>query len=175
MHALGYCLHADHIEIDDYYSRPDVDFMETVECLRVRRRDGFAEVTYKPGSTAATVSDTGVISKQEINVALATGQADAANQLLTMLGMRHLARVEKHRREYRHVDNAGVTVAIDTVTDAGSFLEVEVLTAEPDGAAERLNHVEQQLGSTDLPIVTLPYRDLVMGSAVVSGPHEPVR
>lgn len=33
------------IEVDTYYSRPDRDFMETVECLRVRQRDGFAEVT----------------------------------------------------------------------------------------------------------------------------------
>ena len=33
-------------ENDTYYSRPDVNFMQTVECLRVRERDGFAEMTY---------------------------------------------------------------------------------------------------------------------------------
>lgn len=59
------------VEVDTYDSQPDIDFMATVECLRVRRRDGFAEVTDKPPSTAATHSAVDVIAKPETNVVLA--------------------------------------------------------------------------------------------------------
>lgn len=55
-------------EIDTYYSRPDVDFMQTVECLRIRQRDSFAEVTYKPATTAATHTENNVIIKPETNL-----------------------------------------------------------------------------------------------------------
>ncbi|MEW2622102.1 CYTH domain-containing protein [Streptomyces sp. NPDC048106] len=81
-------------EADAYYSRPDVDYMETVECLRVRRRDDVAELTYKPPSTAATHSAYGVISKPETNVRLAAGdQAALADDLLECIGMRLLVRL----------------------------------------------------------------------------------
>ncbi len=159
---LAFHERARHTETDDYYSRPDTDFMETVECLRIRSRDGFAEITYKPGSTAANTAD-GMISKVETNARLADAdQAAAANQLLTMLGMVHLAQVDKHRVEYAHAEDGDVTIAIDTVTDAGVFVEVEVLTADPAGAATVLDRVERDLGTTELPIISLPYRDLVM-------------
>ena len=55
-------------ENDTYYSRPDVDFIQTVECLRVRERDGFAEVTYKPATSQATSTNDGVIMKPETNL-----------------------------------------------------------------------------------------------------------
>ena len=51
---IGFELKSNLHEIDTYYSRPDVDFMQTFECLRIRQRDSFAEVTYKPATTAAT-------------------------------------------------------------------------------------------------------------------------
>lgn len=162
LHDNSFQEHARHTETDDYYSRPDVDFMETVECLRVRSRDGFAEITYKPGSSAANTAD-GVISKVETNTRLADAdQAEAANRLLAMLGMVSLARVEKHRVEYARAEDGDVTVSIDTVTGAGAFVEVEVLTADPAGATALLDQVECELGITGLHVVTLPYRDLVM-------------
>lgn len=162
LRELGFRERARHTETDDYYSRPDVDFMETVECLRVRSRDGFAEITYKPGSNATNTAD-GVISKVETNARLAgADQAEAANHLLAMLGMVPLARVEKHRVEYAHAEDGDVTVSVDTVTGAGMFIEVEVLTADPAGAAAVLDRIERDLGTAGLPVVTLPYRDIVM-------------
>ncbi|MEV6138898.1 CYTH domain-containing protein [Nocardia sp. NPDC051990] len=44
-------------EVDTYYSRPDVDYMKTVERLRIRHRDGFAEITYKPPPNASGITD----------------------------------------------------------------------------------------------------------------------
>ena len=171
LHELGFRERARHVETDDYYSRPDVDFMETVECLRVRSCDGFSEITYKPGSTAANTAE-GVISKVETNARLAdANQAARANQLLTMLGMIHLAQVNKHRVEYASAEHGDVTIAIDTITNVGVFIEVEVLTADPNGAAATLDRIERDLGTAELPVISLPYRDLVVqaSSVAVSG------
>ncbi|MGH3869840.1 MAG: hypothetical protein ACRDQ4_27815 [Pseudonocardiaceae bacterium] len=51
---LGYRAYGCFVEVDTYYSRPEVDYLDTVECLRVRQRDGFAEITYKPASDPST-------------------------------------------------------------------------------------------------------------------------
>lgn len=154
------------VEVDTYYSRPDVDFMETVECLRVRRRGDFAEVTYKPPSTAATRRADGVISKPETNVVLAgAGQAEAADRLLDALGMRLLVRVEKHRTLYRHPGWTEVTVAVDRLAGVGAFVETEVLSEDALMAAAAVATVEHDLGLGDCPTVELPYRDLAMNAA----------
>ncbi|OLT11812.1 adenylate cyclase [Pseudonocardia sp. CNS-139] len=166
------------VEIDIYYSRPDIDFLATVECLRVRRRDRFAEITYKPASTADTHRAAHVIAKPEINVVLSgPDQATAADTLLDVLGMVRLCRVEKTRTTFRHPDRDDVTVVIDLVTGVGAFAETEVMAADPDAAATLLDQVERQLGLADCAVVRLPYRDLVLqhepaGAAPAPGkPH----
>ncbi|MGW1740585.1 class IV adenylate cyclase [Nocardia sp. NPDC001965] len=160
---LGYCEISSLTEVDTYYSRPDVDYMETVECLRVRQRDGSAEITYKPPSSTATHSDHGVIAKQETNVQLAgPGEVGAANALLTAVGMIELVRVEKARTTYRHPDHHDTVVSIDLVAGVGAFVETEVLATDSDGAAAHLEDIEREIGISANPIVRLPYRDLVM-------------
>ncbi|GAA4875837.1 class IV adenylate cyclase [Saccharopolyspora cebuensis] len=153
------------VEIDTYYSRPDVDFMVTVECLRVRERNGFAEITYKPASTGAAHSAADIITKPETNVLLDADQAPQANQLLAAIGMVQLVRVEKDRTTLRHPEHDTVTVAVDTIAGVGSFVETEVLAPTADGADELLENTEQRCGFDDLPVVRLPYRDLVMERA----------
>ncbi|WP_306369520.1 class IV adenylate cyclase [Nocardiopsis sp. CC223A] len=99
---LGFASTGSEVEVDTYYSRPDVDFLETVECLRVREGLGRCEVTYKPASDSSTHGAGGVIAKPETNVALADGEEAAhAHRLLEALGMVLLARVEKSRTSYR--------------------------------------------------------------------------
>ncbi|KIE24613.1 hypothetical protein LK08_23605 [Streptomyces sp. MUSC 125] len=160
---LGYIASAPVTEVDTYYSRPDVDYMQTVECLRVRRRGDFAEITYKPASTPTTHAADDVVSKVETNVILHEGeQARTAERLLTAIGMRELVRVEKTRTTYRHPETPGVTVSIDTVHGAGTFIETEVNRPTADGAAELVEHIENQLGINGHPTVAIPYRDLVL-------------
>ncbi|MBF6213186.1 class IV adenylate cyclase [Nocardia puris] len=163
---LGY-REAGHLtEVDTYYSRPDVDYMKTVECLRIRRRDGFGEITYKPPSNASTHRDADVIAKRETNVLLSgPDQASAASQLLAAIGMVELVRVEKNRAIYKHPDHDDTIVSIDVVTRAGTFVETEVTDTDPDAAAIRLGEVETELGIVDCSVVGLPYRDLVMAAA----------
>lgn len=150
-------------EIDTYYSRSDVDFLATVECLRVRQRDAFAEITYKPASTAETHSDSDIIAKPEANVILAgPEQAAAANTLLNLLGMPRLCRVEKARTAFRHPHHDNVTVVIDHIIGVGSFAETEVIAPDATTAASLLEQVEAELGLAGHTVVALPYRDLVL-------------
>lgn len=160
---LGYREISSLTEVDTYYSRPDVDYMETVECLRVRQRGDSAEITYKPPSSTTTHSDHGVIAKQETNVQLAgTGQAGAANALLAAVGMVELVRVEKARTTYRRPGNDGTTISIDILAGVGAFIETEILTTDGEDAAIQLEDIEHAIGVSAHPIVRVPYRDLVM-------------
>lgn len=160
---LGYREISSLTEVDTYYSRPDVDYMETVECLRVRQRGDSAEITYKPPSSTATHSDRGVIAKQETNVQLAgTGEAGAASALLKAIGMVELIRVEKARTTYRQPYCDSTAVSIDVVAGVGAFVETEILASDSAGAAAHLEEIEQAIGISANPIVRLPYRDLVM-------------
>ena len=112
---LGFELQSNLHEIDTYYSRPDVDFMQTVECLRIRQRDGFAEVTYKLATTAATHTANDVIIKPEINLPIQPESATAAKQLFANLGMVKLVEVNKYRRSFQSPNLPKVTIAIDEI------------------------------------------------------------
>ncbi|SHF65315.1 class IV adenylate cyclase [Streptoalloteichus hindustanus] len=159
---LGHHQRAQHTETDTYYSRPDVDYLTTVECLRVRQRGSFAEITYKPASTTDTHRAGDMIVKQETNVLLADArQANAARQLLAAVGMIEVAVVEKTRTAYTNPQRDQITVALDTITNLGTFVEVEITATDSDQAAVLLAEVEAALGITGYPVVALPYRDLV--------------
>ncbi|QVJ03141.1 CYTH domain-containing protein [Nocardiopsis eucommiae] len=140
----------------------------TVECLRVREREGGCEVTYKPASDPTTHSTTGVIAKQETNVALAdTAQAAHAQALLEALGMVRLARVEKSRTCYRDPGKPELSVVVDTVTGLGSFVETEIVSAgSHEEAVRRLEETERLLELGLHPVVTSPYRDLLLNARV---------
>ncbi|MBB5160052.1 class IV adenylate cyclase [Saccharopolyspora phatthalungensis] len=163
---LGYRQHGTFTEIDTYYSPRHVDYLETVECLRVRQRDGFAEITYKPASDESTHSTTDVIAKVETNVLLAGAeQAEAANRLMTCTGMVTLARVEKARTLYRHPKHDDVAVAIDTIGSLGAFVETEITAVDESGVG-LLEEIERELDLSGYPVVTLPYRDLVRAATI---------
>lgn len=160
---FGYRRCGTNVEVDTYYSRPDRDFMATVECLRVRERDGFAEVTYKPPSTTSTHSVAHIIAKPETNVILSDAeQATAAQVLLDALGMVRLCRVEKTRTTFQHPVQPAITVALDRITGVGASVETEVISLDQDEATLLLDEVEQGLGLADYPVVKMPYRDLVL-------------
>lgn len=167
--ALGWQASDPVTETDVYYSRPDVDYMVTVECLRVRSRADFTEITYKPPTTGETQGD-GVTSKEETNVLLAPGQEEFALRLLEDIGMRRLVRVVKNRTAYRHSGHPGAVVVIDAVAAAGTFVETEVTDADPVAAAGLVERIERDLDLLGRPAVELPYRDLVLaaGAAVNS-------
>ena len=160
---IGFELKSNLREIDTYYSRPDVDFMQTVECLRIRQRDSFAEVTYKPATTTATHTENNVIIKPETNLPIQPEDAATAKQLLANLGMMQLVEVNKYRRSFQSSDSPQATVAIDEIKDAGTFVEVEVLSDDEASALMTISELETKLGLDSMEIVTRPYRDICMG------------
>ena len=160
LRELGFELQSNLREIDTYYSRPDVDFMQTVECLRIRQRDGFAELTYKPATTAATHTENDVIIKPETNLPIQPEDAATAKQLLTNLGMVRLVEVNKYRRSFQSSDFPQATVAIDEIKDAGTFVEVEILSDDDTSALAMISDIETKLGLDSAEIVTRPYRDI---------------
>ena len=163
LQELGFELQSNLHEVDTYYSRPDVDFMQTVECLRIRQRDGFAELTYKPATTAATHTKNDVIIKPETNLPIQPEDAAIDKQLLSNLGMVRLVEVNKYRRSFQSPDFPQATVAIDEIKDAGTFVEVEVLSDDETSALAIISDIETKLGLESAEVVTRPYRDICMG------------
>ena len=159
---LNFKLQSNLHEIDTYYSRPDVDFMQTVECLRIRQRDGFAEVTYKPATTTATHTKNDVIIKPETNLPIQPGDAAIAKQLLANLGMTQLVEVNKYRRSFQSSDFPQATVAIDEIKNTGTFVEVEVLSDDETSALAMISDIETKLGLETAEVITRPYRDICM-------------
>lgn len=160
---LGFKPKSSRHEIDTYYSRPDVDFMQTVECLRIRQRDSFAEITYKPATTTATHTENNVIIKPETNLPIQPEDTATAKQLLANLGMVQLVEVNKYRRSFQSSDFPQATVAIDEIKDAGTFVEVEVLSDDETSALMTISEIETKLDLNSMEIVTRPYRDICMG------------
>ena len=149
LNSQGFSLASETTEIDSYYSRPDVDFMQTVECLRIRQRDDFTEITYKPPTNQRTRTEDGVIVKPETN-------------LLANLGMVKLVEVNKFRRIFKCDDEPGLTIAIDEISGAGVFIETEIISEDKELALRRIEDIEARIGVQEFEIITRPYRDICM-------------
>lgn len=163
LEELGYRASGAAAETDTYFSRPDVDYLATVECLRVRHREGFAEITYKPPSNSRTHSENGIIAKRETNVPLVGGEAAKdALALLGAVGMIELVTVRKSRTVYRHPGRGGVTVALDEIQGLGWHVETEIISPDQAAAGKTLEIIENLLGVGACPVVRQPYRDLLL-------------
>ncbi|QCT40695.1 class IV adenylate cyclase [Candidatus Saccharibacteria bacterium oral taxon 488] len=160
--SQGFSLVDETTEIGSYYSRSDVDFMQTVECLRVRQRNDFAEITYKPPTNQRTRTEDGVIVKPETNLPVNPENAAVAKQLLTNLGMVKLVEVNKFRRIFKYDDEPGLTIAIDEISGAGVFVETEIISEDKELALRQIEDVEARIGVQEFEIITQPYRDICM-------------
>lgn len=54
-------------------------------------------------------------------------------------------------------------MAIDEIKDAGTFMEVEVLSDDEASALMTISEIEAKLDLDSMEIVTRPYRDICMG------------
>jgi adenylate cyclase class 2 len=167
---LGYVQKNSFTETDTYFSRGDIDYLKTVECLRVRQRDGFSEITYKPPTTIKTNSLEGITSKRELNVVLADmNQADLANELLEVIGLIPLVVVRKDRVSFSVHGNNDITISLDTIKGAGAYVEVEIMTSDVEQAQNKLIEIESELGVENNEVIDIPYRDIVLSIAGSKG------
>jgi adenylate cyclase, class 2 len=122
-------------DVDHYFNAPDRDFARTDEALRLRRISTANFVTYKgPKQDAQTKTRT------EIEVPLAEGPAaaEAFVRILTHLGYRAVAVVEKQRRIY-HLERGpfSLEICLDDVEGLGRFVEIEIVAPEEQLADAR--------------------------------------
>lgn len=146
-------------EVDTYFNVAGRDSLTTKECLRVRKTDIYAEITYKPPTENRHLSQ-GHFAKKETNVLVQDGKEAIA--MLELLGNDVLVVVDKERKYYA-ID--GCVVALDSVKNAGLFVEIEVKTNYEQASLNRINILAQSLGLDESMIEVLPYRDVVLNNS----------
>lgn len=146
LRARGANLVADRTDSDCYYTVPGRDLKQSGEVFRLRRIGDDGRVTYKgprrPGPTK---------TRPEVEVPLApgAGPADDLHRIFTQLGFGTVAVVTKKRRTYEWSEGGfHLEACLDELADVGRFVELEVLTEEPQvSAAEaELLRVAKELG-----------------------------
>jgi adenylate cyclase, class 2 len=146
--AWGVVGYEDLHEEDHYFNAPDRDFAKTDEALRLRRVGPDNFLTYKGPKV-----DTQTKTRVEFEVSLAPGDeaAETMMQLLTRLGYRPVAVVEKTRRVFQTKrDGFDLEVCLDDVKGLGRFVELEILAPENrlDQARRTVQSVAAELDLT---------------------------
>jgi len=140
-------------EHDIYYNAPHRDFGITDEAMRVRYTDNHAVITYK----GAKLKKYSLKAREELNTAVESGEV--FEQILDRLGFVKTAEVNKWRENYR-LGNAAI--ALDTVDELGTFVEVEIMT-ELSGtdATGQINTLAKEIGVSGEPILA-SYLELLL-------------
>ncbi|MCX6688302.1 MAG: class IV adenylate cyclase [Methanoregula sp.] len=140
-------------EHDLYYNAPHRDFAETDEAMRVRYTNDHAVITYKGAKLRAF----GLKAREELNTAVELGEV--FEQILVRLGFTKTTEVNKWRENYR-LGNAAI--ALDTVDELGTFVEIEIMTDENNTAAtNEISKIAKEIGVTGEPILA-SYLELLL-------------
>lgn len=145
----GATLAQDRTDIDLYFQAPDRDLKASDEAFRLRRIGPKNYLTYK-----GPRRDTETKTRPEIEVALADGEAAAADteRLLAALGYKPVTTVKKKRRVYHFTrDGFELEACFDTLDGVGAFVELEILAsdAQYEAAKTVLLAVAAELGLTE--------------------------
>lgn len=122
---------------DVYFSHPSKDFGKTDEALRLRKRDGKAELTYKGPRMRMEHTK----AREEVSVTV--DDPLAAQRIVERLGFVERYVVTKKRMTYL-LDK--LRVEIDEVDGLGQFIELELITEEPQRAEGLISMAQEQLG-----------------------------
>ncbi|MFA5878295.1 MAG: class IV adenylate cyclase [Candidatus Staskawiczbacteria bacterium] len=162
LYKLGAILDGEDEERDTYFTAPHRDFIKTKECLRIREKGAYTELTYK-GPTTKEMLKKKQFWKPEINIPF-KGNRDDVETMLEMLSFKKVVDFTKHREKFLL---GAKTITIDKIGDLGYFLEIEeVVRTKKD--RERV--LEENIEFLDVfklskkDIVEKPYRDLVIES-----------
>ncbi len=150
-------------EVDVYFSDLDGEYVKNRTCLRIRRTGFRAELTHKGKS----LKHSGFYAKVESNISIPAGESEAYSSLLSSLGFGQYVTVSKTRRNFTKLKGSyKLTVALDDLAEAGSFIETEVLREgggleEVKEAKALLAEIADQIRPCGLEPATKPYRDYV--------------
>ena len=147
-------------ENDIYFTALHRDFIKTKECLRIRERDNFLELTYKGPTTKEMIAKK-QFWKREINIKLHCSR-DEAIILLESLGFKKIVEVKKEREKFI-IEKHEIT--IDKVKKCGYFLEIESIVENEKEREKAISEnfiLLKKLGIEEKNIIAEPYRDLVL-------------
>lgn len=146
-------------ERDIYFVDKDGVFIPSKICLRIRESNGSSELTYKGPSL--NMDPNGFYSKLECNIPIGT-VTEAAVHMLEALGFLKYVEVKKARATFsKQESDATFNVSIDTVENAGNFVEFEILTLQPMEDMSIFLEFIRPFSSLWLEETSLPYRDIV--------------
>lgn len=147
-------------ENDIYFTAPHRDFIKTKECLRIRERDNFLELTYK-GPTTELMSSKKQFWKSEINLPLSCSKREIES-LLEALNFKKIVEVIKEREKY---ELGKQSISLDNIKNLGWFLEVENTAKDEKERQKALDEnmtLLRKLNLNEKDIIDEPYRDLVL-------------
>jgi len=127
--ALGARFLAAEHHQDLYFNAPDRDFRRTDEALRIRVKDGRANLTYKGRKLDSS-------TKSRLELKTDIQDPEALKQILVALGFKPSGEVRKIRSKYLLGE---MTFALDEVERLGSFLEIEI--SAHDGWEEKRDQI----------------------------------
>ena len=112
-----------------------------------------AVITYK----GAKLRKYGLKAREELNTAVESGEV--FEQILIRLGFTKTTEVNKWRENYR-LGNAAI--ALDTVDELGTFVEIEIITEQDDtNATSEISRIAKEIGVTGEPILA-SYLELLL-------------
>lgn len=158
--SLGAVLKEKIKEKDSYFTAPHRDFIKTRECLRIRERDNFLELTYK-GVTTKLMNSKKQFWKSEINLPLSCSKREIES-LLEALNFKKIVEVIKEREKY---ELRKQNINLDNIKNLGWFLEVESTAKDEKERQKALDEnmtLLRKLNLNKKDIVDEPYRDLVL-------------
>ncbi|MGD9962794.1 MAG: class IV adenylate cyclase [Thermoplasmata archaeon] len=136
---------------DVYFQHPGRDFGKTDEALRLRKKGGGSELTYK--GPRMKLEHT----KAREEVTLRTDDPLAAQRIVERLGFKEFMSVRKKRRNFKYDK---IRVAVDDVEGLGEYVELELITEEPKRAEALIEQMRKELALTDLEPKT--YLELIL-------------
>jgi len=133
-------------QYDVYFRHPSRDFQQTHEAFRIRRYDDDVFITYK-----GPVLDKATKTRREIEIAVGRRPEDfdRMRELLVMLGFEPVRPVEKARALFHLAwEGRELELAVDSIDDLGTYLEIEALAEENDRdlARDAILRLAERLG-----------------------------
>lgn len=153
------------IQVDRYLQAPHRDLAVTDEAVRLRTVEDL-----QSGATSAFLTykgpraETDAHAKSRTERTCEVTDADRCLGMLRALDFSVAGQVEKHRERF---ERGEVTVTLDEVRGAGSFVEIERLVDSIDrqAAEAALDSVVADLSLDDVPHEDRTYLDLVQDNA----------
>lgn len=137
------------IDSSDFYSITDIYFKTTGGIsLRIRENYGGSVLTYK---SKKVILEDGSASRKEIEPRVIKDDIDEWTEILGELGFPIKVILTKERADIEF-DN-GVKASIDVLDNATSskFIELEILTEDPNTAAYKLSEAKALIGLQQAP------------------------